>query len=253
MKDQKKIRLWLGLGLLVVLLLISSLIFIGWHWWENAPQQSFSPAPTFNQGTPDQSTEQSNQIDQTTSTVEEAEGTVASSTPPGSSNETATTEPIPATLETPAAESASDETQQLKKFLSVYFTWELKEKSVADRAQLLQELMSPDCYDGQEIAADSVALQELIQTYEKKKEINTSNAIQLVASRYLASEIYQATTDPTLYTAKVKIEQKAPYQTKGFIGQQVYHIRFEKGKVTQLERLNVATKEEIQDESSNAK
>ncbi|HFE9852531.1 TPA: hypothetical protein ACGBG5_003028 [Enterococcus faecalis] len=203
-----------------MLLLISSLIFIGWHWWETAPQRSFPAAPAFNQATSD------------------------------SSNETATTESI---LPEPKAESASDATQQLKKFLSVYFTWELKEKSVADRAQLLQELMSPDCYDGQEIAADSVALQELIQTYEKKKEINTSNAIQLVASRYLASEIYQATTDPTLYNAKVKIEQKAPYQTKGFIGQQVYHIRFEKGKVTQLERLNVTTKEDVQDESSNAK
>lgn len=220
MKDQKKIRLWLGLGLFVVLLLISSLIFIGWHWWETVPQRSFPATPAFNQATSD------------------------------SSNETAKTESI---LPEPKAESASDATQQLKKFLSVYFTWELKEKSVADRAQLLQELMSPDCYDGQEISADSVALQELIQTYEKKKEINTSNAIQLVASRYLASEIYQATTDPTLYNAKVKIEQKAPYQTKGFIGQQVYHIRFEKGKVTQLERLNVTTKEDIQDESSNAK
>ncbi len=60
---------------------------------------------------------------------------------------------------------------ELEEFLETYFTWELTEKSVSDRAIKLENMMSATCYDLTEIQLDKEQLTKMIQKYEKTKEI----------------------------------------------------------------------------------
>ncbi len=104
-----------------------------------------------------------------------------------------------------------------------------------ERADLLQELMTDQLYVEKGIEADSEVLKELIDTFNETNEINTSNSMQLLSSRYLSSQIYQDTNDQTLYRITVRVAQKAPYQDAPFIIEESYHLRFEDDQVSNIE------------------
>lgn len=136
-----------------------------------------------------------------------------------------------------ASSSEEQQTKELERFLEQYFTWSLTEESVQTRADDLELLMSQLCYEQQHILSDSEELVELIKKYEETKEINTSNSIQLVSSQYIDSQIYQDTTDPTLFFVKVQMEQQAPYQESGYLIKKEFHIRFSDGIITQMNEI----------------
>lgn len=136
------------------------------------------------------------------------------------------------------------ENSELEEFLETYFTWELTEESVSDRAIKLENMMSATCYDLTEIQSDKEQLTKMIQKYDKTKEINTSNSMQLVSSNYLSSQIYQDTKDSSSYYAKVKTEQKAPYQESAFPMQEDVRITLRNGKITQIKTLNSSQRSE---------
>lgn len=123
---------------------------------------------------------------------------------------------------------------KIRNFLSVYYTWELEKDSVSDRAELLKELMSESLYEEKNIANDSEILKEMIDSFNETSEINTSNSMQLLSSQYLSSQIYQDTEDLTLYRITVRIAQKAPYQDTPFITGASIHMRLVEDEVTQM-------------------
>lgn len=220
MQDKRKIRLFLSIGGLFVVIVLGGLIYFGIRVLDS--ERQIAPATSTTVATSDllDSKETSFSItEQSTRTTESTRNSVAQTE--SSVNDSSSSE-------------KKDATEAVKKFLSVYYTWKLQEKSVSDRAKLLKEQMSKECYEAQSIEADSEQLKELIQTYEKKKEINTSNSTQLVSSRYLSSQIYQDTTDHHLYNIKLKIDQKAPYQKSGTVLSKEFQLRYSDNKVTQI-------------------
>ncbi len=219
MQDKRKIRLFLSIGGLFVVIVLGGLIYLGIRVLDSEKQitpatsTTLTKSDTFDSKQTSLSTEQSTRATEITrSSMAQTESSVIDS----------------------SSSEKKDATEAVKKFLSVYYTWELQDKSVSDRAKLLKEQMIKECYEAQSIEADSEQLKELIQTYEKKKEINTSNSTQLVSSRYLSSQIYQDTSDKNLYNIKVKIEQKAPYQKSGTVLSKELQLRYSDNKVTQI-------------------
>lgn len=223
MQDKRKMRLFLSLGGLFLVVVLGGLIYLG--------VQVIKATQTSNQGR-ENSTIQEQKLDstQTSDAVEKILNSTETTTSATESTSMTTTS---------VSSEQLDSTQEVKKFLSVYYTWELEEKSVTDRAKLLKEQMTKDCYEAQTIESDSELLKELIQTYNKKKEINTSNSTQLVSSRYLSSQVYQDTTDKNVYNVKVKIEQKAPYQKSGTILSKELQLRYLDNKVTRLKEVTI--------------
>ena len=142
---------------------------------------------------------------------------------------------------------------ELEEFLETYFTWKLTEESVSDRAIKLENMMSATCYDLTEIQSDKEQLTKMIQKYDKTKEINTSNSMQLVSSNYISSQIYQDTKDSSSYYAKVKIEQKAPYQESAFPMQEEVRITLRNGKITQIKTLNSSQRSEQNGQEKESK
>ncbi|GMC02532.1 hypothetical protein K5E_21970 [Enterococcus thailandicus] len=207
MQDKKKIKLIWGIGIGSVVIIFSVLIFMGIQLLNGSKQID---APQMNQK------------------IEiESQSTNSSNSDITMSHDSSET-----------SEREINSTDRIKKFLNVYFTWELEEGSIDDRAKSLKELMSEELYAIKSVEADSEALKELIKTYEETKEINTSNSIQLVSSRYISSKIYQDTNDSNLYRVNVKLEQKAPYQKSGAMTDEDYTLHFENDKVTQIEKVN---------------
>ncbi len=219
MQDKRKIRLFLSIGGLFVVIVLGGLIYLGIRVLDSEKQITPATNTTVTKSNTFDSTQSSFSSEQSTRTTESTQRSVSQTE--SSVNDSSHSE-------------KKDATEAVKKFLSVYYTWELQDKSVSDRAKLLKEQMSKDCYEAQAIEADSEQLKELIQTYEKKKEINTSNSTQLVSSRYLSSQIYQDTTDQHLYNIKLKIDQKAPYQKTGTVLSKELQLRYSDNKVTQI-------------------
>lgn len=162
---------------------------------------------------------------------------------------------LPETIQTTTNETAQSEqttssmkeiteNSELEDFLEVYFTWDLTEDSVSDRAIKLENMMSATCYELAEIQTNRELLTKMIQKYEKTKEINTSNSMQLVSSKYLSSQIYQDVKDPSLFYVKVKYEQKAPYQDSAFPMQGDYRVALKNGKITQIKEINSSQRSE---------
>ncbi len=219
MQDKRKIRLFLSIGGLFVVIVLGGLIYFGIRVLDSERQITPVTSTTLTKSDTFDSKQTSLSTEQSTGTAESTRSSVAQTE--SGVNDSSSSE-------------KKDATEAVKKFLSVYYTWELQEKSVSDRAKLLKEQMSKECYEAQSIEADSEQLKELIQTYEKKKEINTSNSTQLVSSRYLSSQIYQDTADQHLYNIKLKIDQKAPYQKSGTVLSKELQLRYSDNKVTQL-------------------
>lgn len=217
MQDKRKLRLIVGLGFITSILIFSFLFLVVIQFKNAEPPSLEVPNQT-----------QSSQVETQESKTEESSRVALVD---GSSEDetTQTTEAI-----RPAVREA-DDTSNIRNFLSVYFTWELEEDSVNERADLLQELMTDQLYEEKGIEADSEVLKELIDTFNETNEINTSNSMQLLSSRYLSSQIYQDTNDQTLYRITVRVAQKAPYQDAPFIIEESYHLRFEDDQVSNIE------------------
>lgn len=217
MQDIRKLRLIVGLGFITSILIFSFLFLVVIRFINAEPPSLEVPNQT-----------QSSQVETQESKTEESSRVALVD---GSSEDetTQTTEAI-----RPAVREA-DDTSNIRNFLSIYFTWELEEDSVNERADLLQELMTDQLYEEKGIEADSEVLKELIDTFNETNEINTSNSMQLLSSRYLSSQIYQDTNDQTLYRITVRVAQKAPYQDAPFIIEESYHLRFEDDQVSNIE------------------
>lgn len=219
MQDKRKFRLLAGLGVVISALIFIGLILLVGHFMNAEPPTLEVPNQIQSSQTESQETrtEESSRValvGGSSSSKEETIQTTESSRPPV---------------------REVDEVSNIRNFLSVYFTWELQEDSVTERAELLQELMTEKLYEEKEIEADSEVLKELIDTFNETNEINTSNSMQLLSSRYLSSQIYQDTNDETLYRVTVRIAKQAPYQDAPFMIEEVYHLRFEDNHVTNLD------------------
>lgn len=127
---------------------------------------------------------------------------------------------------------------ELNEFLSLYFNWDLTEKSVTERATLLEPKMSADCYQRLGIESERDAMVQMIRKYEEDKEINTSNSTQLITSRLISSRVYQNTTDTSNYLVQVKLEQTPPYQETTKPIDKSYRLVLVDGKVTYLQETN---------------
>ncbi len=219
MQDKRKFRLLVGVGVVTSALIFIGLILLVVHFMNAEPPALEVPNQIQSSQAESQETrtEESSRValvDGSSSSKDETVQTTESSRPPV---------------------REVDEVSNIRNFLSVYFTWELQEDSVTERAELLQELMTEKLYDEKEIEADSEVLKELIDTFNETNEINTSNSMQLLSSRYLSSQIYQDTNDETLYRITVRIAKQAPYQDAPFMIEEAYHLRFEDKHVTNLD------------------
>lgn len=219
MQDKRKFRLLVGVGVVTSALIFIGLILLVVHFMNAEPPALEVPNQIQSSQAESQETrtEESSRValvDGSSSSKDETVQTTESSRPPV---------------------REVDEVSNIRNFLSVYFTWELQEDSVTERAELLQELMTEKLYDEKEIEADSEVLKELIDTFNETNEINTSNSMQLLSSRYLSSQIYQDTDDETLYRITVRIAKQAPYQDAPFMIEEAYYLRFEDNHVTNLD------------------
>lgn len=124
---------------------------------------------------------------------------------------------------------------ELSEFLKDYFTWELTEESINERAALLQGKLSSDCYTALGIESERIEMIKMIQKYNETKEINTSNSTQLLSSRYITSTIYQDTANSSKYYVQVKLDQKAPYQQTSNPIDKAYRIIVIDGEIIQLQ------------------
>lgn len=130
--------------------------------------------------------------------------------------------------------SSVTEEPKINEFLRDYFTWELTEGSVEERATTLKEQLSEPLYQQLAIESDSQALIKAIKKYDQTKEINTSNSTQLLSSQYLSSTIYQDVNQPGSYSIQVKIEQKAPYQTETRPIEKTYRLTMQDETIIQF-------------------
>lgn len=130
--------------------------------------------------------------------------------------------------------SSVTEEPKINEFLRDYFTWELTEASVEERATTLKEQLSEPLYQQLAIESDSQALIKAIKKYDQTKEINTSNSTQLLSSQYLSSTIYQDVNQPGSYSIQVKIEQKAPYQTETRPIEKTYRLTMQDETIIQF-------------------
>lgn len=212
MRDKKKVILFWGIGIGSIVLVFCALLFSSVYLFQN------------NKSTTSSQVSQERPVEESTTT---------SSTLDSSTTETAISQEDSSV---PAREMDSSDT--IKKFLNVYFTWDLDENSVNNREKKLKDFMAKELYESKNIEADSEALNELIHTYKETKEINTSNSTQLISSRYISAKVYQDTIDPTLYKVNVKLQQKAPYQGSASLKTETYSVYFDKDKVTRMDKEN---------------
>lgn len=212
MQDKKKIRLFLGIGIGSLVLIFSALLFIGFHFFKD------------NTSTTSSQLSQERRVEESTTNI--------------STIDFSTTETVISQEDSSAPVREIDSSDKIKKFLNVYFTWDLDENSVNNREKKLKDFMAKELYESKNIEVDSEALNELIHTYKETKEINTSNSTQLISSRYVSAKVYQDTADPTLYRVNVKLQQKAPYQGSASLKNETYNIHLDKDKITRMDREN---------------
>ncbi|MCH1976561.1 hypothetical protein MCG01_05385 [Enterococcus hirae] len=212
MQDKKKIKLFWGVGIGSIVLIFSTLFFIGFHFFK------------------DNTSTTSSQLSQ--------ERPVEESRTTSSTLDSSTTGTARSQEDSSVVTREIDSSDTIKKFLNVYFTWDLDENSVNNRGKKLKGFMAKELYESKNIEADSETLNELIHTYKETKEINTSNSTQLISSRYVSSKVYQDTIDPNLYRINVKLQQKAPYQGAASLKTETYNIHFDKDKVTRMDKEN---------------
>ncbi|MGX7211667.1 hypothetical protein [Enterococcus innesii] len=217
MQDKRKIRIIMGASIFLLVAIVVGLVYMTIAFM-NTDSQSVQP-PTQTQETSDRQ-----------DTLATTEGMLT--------EETASSETLQTQDSTESSVEKTESVDLLRNFFGVYFTWDLDEKSVSDRADLLKDLMSEELYEQKRIEADSEIIKELINTYQETKEINTSNSTQLVSSRYLSSQIYQDTADKNLYKVTVRIEQKAPYQDSPFMTEESFLVRYLGDQITEMNEVN---------------
>ncbi|MBO1137174.1 hypothetical protein P0E66_13095 [Enterococcus faecalis] len=226
MQDKRKLTIILVVGVISLGLLLTGLIVAG---------RKMMREHTTSVETSTISTVSSERKEMANSSIKESTNTRSESTSTSISKENNKSVEFSSESKVLYSEESREEaTDKIKKFLMIYFTWELTPKSINDRSLLLKEMMNEACYSEQKIETDSELLKEMVQIYEKKKEINTSNSIQLITSRYLSSQIYQDMSNSTIYHIKVKVEQQAPYQEKGLVLEKEGQIQFINDQVVQI-------------------
>ncbi len=219
MQDKRKMKLLIGACFFLFFVIAGLLIFVGSRFMTGEGQFT---------GSVDQSQKQTTSEYHSQESTEESNHATVSSESQSSGTQSASE----------SEKGTETSVELLRNFFSVFYTWDLDTESVTKRQELLKGLMSEDLYEQRSIEADSEILKELITTYQKTKEINTSNSTQLLSSRYLSSQIYQDTTDANLYRVTVRFEQKAPYQDEAFINEATYNVRYLGDQVTTLTEEN---------------
>lgn len=212
MRDKRKVILFWGIGIGSIVLVLCALLFSSVYLFQNNKS--------------------------TTSSQMSEERPVEESTTTSSTVDSSTTDTVISEEDSSDSVREINSADKIKKFLSIYFTWDLDENSVNSREKKLKDFMSKELYESQNIEADSESLNEIIHTYKETKEINTSNSTQLISSHYVSSKVYQDTGDPNLYRVNVKLQQKAPYQGSASLKTETYNIYFDKDMVTRMDKVN---------------
>ena len=129
----------------------------------------------------------------------------------------------------------TSEKERLTDFLTDFSTVKLDNESIDNRAKLLKNSMTEAAYQTNYIEQDSNELKTLLSKYEKTKQIDTSNSTQLVAKKYLESNLYLNANVSGQYYVELYYTATPIYETKGYTMEAKYNITVIDNKINSLE------------------
>ncbi|RZI47867.1 hypothetical protein [Lactococcus kimchii] len=132
------------------------------------------------------------------------------------------------------------EKELLTQFLEDFSTVKLDNDSIDNRAKLLKESMTEAAYQANYIVQDSNELKSLLSKYEKTKQIDTSNSTQLVARKYLESNLYLNANVSGQYYVELYYSETPIYESKGYKIVAKYEITIVDNKINTLELISKA-------------
>lgn len=132
----------------------------------------------------------------------------------------------------------TSEKERLTDFLTDFSTVKLDNESIDNRAKQLKESMTEAAYQTNYIEQDSNELKTLLSKYEKTKQIDTSNSTQLVAKKYLESNLYLNANVSGQYYVELYYTATPIYQTKGYTMEAKYNITVIDNKINSLELIS---------------
>lgn len=204
MIDNKKRRnIILGICLVVVVV-VTAVVFVIINIW-NGNHKAATPT-TKTSVTAKQSTEESSTTSEQESTSSEEQDTTEEATPK----------------------------ENLQKFIKSYVTYDLNDSSIQKRASYLETLMTSQAYATTYISQDAQTLIAMVKTYQKTKEINTSNSTQLVSRIYKKGTIYQSSDDKNKYFVEVEYLETPIYQKEGYLVDSKYNVTMDGNKVAAI-------------------
>lgn len=124
--------------------------------------------------------------------------------------------------------------ENLQNFIKSYLTYDLNETSIQKRASYLETLMTSQAYVTNYILQDAQTLSAMVKTYQKTKEINTSNSTQLVARSYKKGTFYQSSSDKNQYFVEVEYLEIPIYQKEGYLVESKYDVTMDGNKVAAI-------------------
>lgn len=132
----------------------------------------------------------------------------------------------------------TSEKERLTDFLTDFSTVKLDNESIDNRAKQLEESMTEAAYQTNYIEQDSNELKTLLSKYEKTKQIDTSNSTQLVAKKYLESNLYLNANVSGQYYVELYYTATPIYETKGYTMEAKYNITVIDNKINSLELIS---------------
>lgn len=132
----------------------------------------------------------------------------------------------------------TSEKERLTDFLTDFSTVKLDNESIDNRAKLLKNSMTEAAYQTNYIEQDSNELKTLLSKYEKTKQIDTSNSTQLVAKKYLESNLYLNANVSGQYYVELYYTATPIYETKGYTMEAKYNITVIDNKINSLELIS---------------
>lgn len=132
----------------------------------------------------------------------------------------------------------TSEKERLTDFLTDFSTVKLDNESIDNRAKQLKESMTEAAYQTNYIEQDSNELKTLLSKYEKTKQIDTSNSTQLVAKKYLESNLYLNANVSGQYYVELYYTATPIYETKGYTMEAKYNITVIDNKINSLELIS---------------
>lgn len=132
----------------------------------------------------------------------------------------------------------TSEKERLTDFLTDFSTVKLDNEAIDNRAKLLKNSMTEAAYQTNYIEQDSNELKTLLSKYKKTKQIDTSNSTQLVAKKYLESNLYLNANVSGQYYVELYYTATPIYETKGYTMEAKYNITVIDNKINSLELIS---------------